>query len=74
MAAWMLPCSCLEIMYSKPVSQPQLNLVLIRVALVTVSVHSCRTLRQECSLKCFSVSYINFILLPGERKKSESKD
>jgi hypothetical protein len=44
MPAWMLPCSCLDDNGSEPVSQPQLNVVLIRVALVMVSVvHSSET-------------------------------
>ena len=44
----MLPCSRLddnELNFSsEPVSQPQLNIVLIRLALVVVSVHSSKTL------------------------------
>ena len=46
MPAWMLPCSHLDdtrLDTSEPVSQPQLN-VLIRFALVMVSVHSSKTL------------------------------
>ena len=48
MTAWMLPCPCLHDngRTSEPVSQPQLNVVLIRVALVMVSVHSSKTLTE----------------------------
>ena len=35
---------------SEPVSQPELNVVLIRVALVMVSVHSSKTLTKTLSL------------------------
>jgi hypothetical protein len=46
MPAWMLPCSCLDDngLKSEPVSQTQLNVALIRDALVMVSVHSSKTL------------------------------
>jgi hypothetical protein len=46
MPAWMPPCSHLDDneLTSGPVSQPQLNVVLIRVALVMISVHSSSTL------------------------------
>jgi hypothetical protein len=51
MLAWMLPCSHLDYMdwSSAPVSQPQLNVVLIRVALVMMSDHSSKILRLEVS-------------------------
>jgi hypothetical protein len=40
----MLPAMMIMVWTSENVSQPQLNVVLIRVALVTVSLHSNRTL------------------------------
>jgi|UPI00001ED60B hypothetical protein len=47
MPAWMLSHSCLDDnRTSESVSQPQLN-VLMRVALVMVSVHSSKTLSQR---------------------------
>jgi hypothetical protein len=46
MPTWTLPCSHLDDngLNSKPVSQPQLNVVFIRVASAMVSVHSSKTL------------------------------
>jgi hypothetical protein len=46
MPTGMLPCSRLDDtgLNFEPVSQPQLNAVLIRIALVVVSVHSSKTL------------------------------
>jgi hypothetical protein len=65
MPAWMLLCSHLDDNgTSEPVSQPQLNVVLIkRVALVMVSVHSSKTPRQHLTLlKHFSISVPKSIL------------
>jgi hypothetical protein len=47
MPAWIQPCSHIDNDYgwtSEPVTQPQLNIVLTRVAFVIVSVHSSKTL------------------------------
>ena len=48
--AAMLPALMIMDRTSEPVSQTQLNVVLIRVALVMVSVHSFKTLRQLHSI------------------------
>ena len=48
---------------SKPVSQPQLNAVLIRVALVMVSVHSSKTLRQILFWKVSRTYLCEFIVV-----------
>ena len=47
MPAWILSCSHLDDtgLISEPVSQPQLNVIFIRLALVMVSLHSSKTLR-----------------------------
>jgi hypothetical protein len=56
MPAWMLPCFCLDNgLNSEPVSQPQLNVVLIRVTLVTVSLHSSGNLAKAPSKWCESL-------------------
>jgi hypothetical protein len=49
MPTWMLLCSHLDDngLNSETVSWPQLNVVLIRVSLVMMSVHSSKTLRQS---------------------------
>jgi hypothetical protein len=47
MSAWMLLCSCLDDNgqnLSEPVCHPQLNVILVRVVLVMLSVHSSKTL------------------------------
>jgi hypothetical protein len=59
MPAWKLLCSHLDNnglnLCSEPVSLPQLNDVLIKVALVMVSVHSSKTLARTAQFKFFIV-------------------
>ena len=51
--AAMLPAIMIMVWTSEPVGQPQLNVVLIRVALVMVSFHSSKTLR-HCHPQVFA--------------------
>jgi hypothetical protein len=46
----MLPAMMIIVSISEPVSQPQTNVVLIRVAVVMVSLTAMETLRQRDSL------------------------
>jgi hypothetical protein len=43
---------------SEPVSQPQLNVVLVRLALVMVSVHSSKTLTKTASSRATECDYV----------------
>lgn len=51
MSAWTVPRSCLDNgLNSEPVTQPQLNVVLIRLPLVMVSVCNSKTLRHSLNV------------------------
>jgi hypothetical protein len=60
MPAWILPCSHLDDnkITSEPVSQPQLNVVFVRLALVMVSVHSSKTLTKTLSNFVSTISWL----------------
>jgi hypothetical protein len=53
---------------SEPVNQPQLNVVLIRVAMVTVSVHNSKTLtKTEFGTREWGISVIGLTMLLSGR-------